>query len=129
MRMSDWWSDVFSSDLLLERLDDLEGATDAGMADAVGPEPVDAAAGEADAAFIGAKDAGDHVEAGGLAGTVRADQADDAALGHRKAGPGHGTQATDAFRDAVDAEQIAAAHGFFKSEERGVWKEGGHTVR
>src|SRR3546814_20607887 len=78
--------DVVERAQLLERLDDLEGAADAGMADAVGPEPVDAAASEADAAFIGAKHAGDHVEAGGLAATVRADQADSAALGHPKAG-------------------------------------------
>src|SRR3546814_12132012 len=104
---------------LLERLDDLEGATDAGMADAVGPEPVDAAAGEADAAFIGAKDAGDHVEAGGLAGPVRADQADDAALGPRKPGPGPGTKATAPFRDAVD----------HSTEERRVGKGGVSTCK
>src|SRR3546814_18355096 len=98
---------------LLERLDDLEGATDAGMADAVGPEPVDAAASEADAAFIGAKHAGDHVEAGGFAGTVRADQADDAALGPGKAGTGPGAQAATPFRSAVDDQGVAAAQCFF----------------
>ena len=67
-----------------ERLHQLEGAGDAGGADRIGPQPRDVAAAESDAAGFRAKRAGDQVEDGGLAGAVRADECDDAALRHRR---------------------------------------------
>ena len=56
-------------------------------------------------AGIGPIDAGDQVEAGGLAGAVGADQRDDLALGHGEAHLLHGPQAAEALRHRADLEQ------------------------
>src|SRR5690606_22437581 len=81
-----------------ERAHNLEGTADATLADNVGWEPVDALAGKRDRPCVGRKDAGDHVEQGGLAGAVRADDGEDFAPLHVEA-------------DAIDRKQTAEALG------------------
>ncbi len=60
-----------------EQLDVLERARDPAPHDAVRRRTQKALAGEAHAAGVGLVEPGDHVEEGGLAGAVRADQPDD----------------------------------------------------
>ncbi len=93
-----------------ERLHHLEGAADAGMARPVGPQPGDVGAVEDDAAAVGREDAGDEVEGGGLAGSVRADERDDAALGHGEAHAIDRLQATEALGEPAHLEQRGHAH-------------------
>ena len=88
-----------------ERLDQLEGAADAGAADLVRPPAVDAPAVEAHEPRIGPVDAGDHVEAGGLAGAVGADQRHDLALADRKGEVLGGAQPLEALRQPLDLKQ------------------------
>src|SRR3546814_3975971 len=81
MRISDWSSDVCSSDLLL----DGEAAEDGGflrkIADAESRAPVhrhvgDVVAIQGDPAVVGRNEAGDDIEAGGLSRAVGTEQAD-----------------------------------------------------
>jgi hypothetical protein len=65
-----------------ERLDDLKRATDARGADLVRTKPLNAAAREAYLSLVWPVDAGDQIEQGGLARTVRSDQRDDRAVLH-----------------------------------------------
>ena len=60
---------------------------------------------EAHLAGIGAIDAGDDIEAGGLAGAVGPDQPDDGALGDGQADILHGAQAAEALGHLVELEQ------------------------
>ena len=90
-----------------ERPHDLEGAADAAPADAIGRKPVDALAGERDAAAVRCVHAGDHVEQGRLAGAVRADDGVDAAFGHLEAEPIDRDEAAEALADIVDRQERA----------------------
>jgi hypothetical protein len=89
---------------LAERAHDLEGARDAGGADLVGPQAIQALAGESNLALVGRIDAGNQVEGRGLAGPVGADQADQPALGHVEGDPLRRLQAAEALGDAADDE-------------------------
>ena len=73
-----------------EQLRGLVGAGDAGAGDAPGRRAGELGAAEPDAAGVGAVEAADHVEHGGLAGAVRADHAGDAAGLGGKADVGRG---------------------------------------
>ena len=66
-----------------------------------GGRPLDALAGERDGAAIGRKHPGDHVEQRGLAGAVRADHGEDAALRHLEADAVHGHKPAEPFADAL----------------------------
>ena len=68
----------------------------------------DVAAVELDAAFIGFDQAGRHVEHGGLAGAVRAEQADGFALAHIEADAFDHHAADEALLDAVDRKHAPA---------------------
>src|SRR5258707_1269986 len=67
---------------------------------------------EDDLPGIGRVYAGDHVEDGGLAGAVRADQAVDVALGNLERRVVHRAQAAERFADAADLEQRAHSRSF-----------------
>ena len=90
-----------------ERPHDLKGAADAAPANTVGRQMLDALAGESDGAAIGRKHSGDHVEQRGLAGTVRADHGEDAALGHLEADPVHRHKPAKPFADALNRQERA----------------------
>jgi hypothetical protein len=90
-----------------ERLDDLKGPTDAGIADAIGPEPGDRAAVELHRAGAGRKDTGDHVEGRGLAGAVGADQRVDCARRHVEVDIVHRAQAAEALAQPAHTEMSA----------------------
>jgi len=92
----------------LERLHDLEGAADTGVADEVGPQPRDLPSVEAHAAGVGPVDAGDHVEDRGLAGAVGSDQGVDGTGRHVEGDVVHGAQAAEALADPVEFEPGAA---------------------
>jgi hypothetical protein len=94
----------------LERFYELEGAADAGVADAIGPQPRDHLAVETDGAGVGRKCAGDHVEDRGLARAVGTDQGVDGAGRHGEADVVHRPQAAEALAQPVDL-QARAAHG------------------
>ena len=88
-----------------ERLQALEGAAHPAPRAAVHRQPGDRAAVEADRAVVGLLETADHVEAGGLAGTVGTDQAGDpAGLGDeaRVVDRGHPAELDD---DVVNLEQ------------------------
>ena len=63
---------------------------------------------ELDRAVIGRDEAGDHVEAGGLAGAVGAQQAHHLAAPKRQAHRAHDGALAEAFADAMDDETLAA---------------------
>src|SRR3546814_12154162 len=73
MRISDWSSDVCSSDLVLDRRLAAAGSLLTDPADGVLAAE---RAAQLDAAEVGLQLAADHLQQGGLAGPVAADQAD-----------------------------------------------------
>jgi hypothetical protein len=103
-------------DVLLDRhsregLHDLEGAAEAERGEIrraarVMPRPVRRA--DAHRAGIGIEEARDHVEDGGLAGPVRADQAEDLALPEREVDIVGHVQAAEALLQALDPDQVRA---------------------
>ena len=107
-----------------KRPHDLEGAADAAPADAVGRQAVDALAGEGDRSGVGREHAGDHVEQRGLAGAVRPDDRENAALGHLEADPVDRDQAAEPLAHAIDRQQ--RAH-FFRSARPIRLQTHGHT--
>src|SRR5262249_48586687 len=92
-----------------KRLDELEGASDAGPADLVGAPAIDAPAGQADFSGVWPIHAGDQIETRGLAGAVRADEPDDFSCRHLEAYLLHGLETAEALRQAFDVEQCAHA--------------------
>ena len=88
-----------------KRTHQLEGAADAAPADDVGPEPVDALAGEMDRAVVGREHAGDDVEQRGLAGAIGTDDREDSALRHAEADIVDREQAAEALAQPGDLEQ------------------------
>jgi hypothetical protein len=90
---------------VLEQLDVLEGAGHAGAGDAVGLEPDEVAAGEADGALLGPVQARQAVEQRRLAGAVGADDGQQLVRAdlerHRPQGP----EAGEAQVQVVDLEQ------------------------
>jgi hypothetical protein len=84
---------------LRERTHKLEGARDTGPAALVRRRGGDIAALEDDPPLLRPVDAGDQVEQGGFARAVRADQAQDFALGHARADTVDRPQAAERFRD------------------------------
>ena len=77
--------------------------------DAVGAQAGDVVAVEEDAAGVERLEAGDQVEQRGLAGAVRADDAEDLALVHVEGDVGVGGKAAVALGHALDVEQQAHA--------------------
>src|SRR5690242_13074123 len=90
--------DVLQRRHLREQADVLEGTGDAHPGDLVLLAPGHHLAAEPDLATGGPVDAGHRVEAGGLSGSVRPDQAEDLALAQREA-------------DLVEGEYAAEAEG------------------
>ena len=117
--------DVLQHAQALERLHELEGAADAGVAGAIGPQAGDHLAVQADGAGVGREDAGDHVEDRGLARAVGADQRMDRAGRHAEAHVVHRAQAAEALADAVELEP-RAAHGR-RSPKPSLPASHGHT--
>ena len=81
-----------------EQTDVLEGARDARRGDAIRAHAGDAAPLQNDAALRGGIYAGDHVESGGLARAVRADERDDLLT-------------VDVHAQVVDGDKAAKTHG------------------
>src|SRR5689334_13214829 len=61
-----------------------------------------------DLALVALKHAGDEVEHSRLAGTVRADEAEDFAGHNLEANMTHGLEAAEAFHEIVDHQQLGA---------------------
>jgi ABC-type iron transport system FetAB ATPase subunit len=91
-----------------ERLHDLECAADPGMAGAIRAPAGDVEAAQRHAPGIRPVDAGDQVEAGGLAGAVGSDQRDDLAAANGEAHVVDRLEAAEALRDALDDEELVA---------------------
>src|SRR5439155_21494006 len=90
---------------LLEQLEILEGARDLEPCPLVRFEVPEVAALVADVALVAREDAGDAVEHGGLAGAVRADQAEDLALEEVEGDVGQCLDAAEPQRDVLDLQQ------------------------
>jgi hypothetical protein len=86
-----------------EEADVLEGPGDAQRGDPAGRQPGDVAPAEQDLPTGDLVEAGQCVEEGRLAGTVRTDQADDPTLGDGEADVVHRHQSTEPHGDAVRA--------------------------
>ena len=89
----------------------LEGAGDTGGDDGLRGQPIQASPLEGDAALVGFQESGDNVEDRGLAGTVGANQARDAAAihGERAIAQGQQPAETDLHPGGL---QIGGAHSF-----------------
>ena len=98
---------VVDHGFVLEHRQILERARDAEPRQPVGRKARDLPVLERDPACGRLEDPGDQVEHRGLAGAVRADQAEDLAAVDRKAHVGDGAQAAEPFRDALDAQDRA----------------------
>ena len=101
--------DVLEHGQVAELAADLEGAADAHPGDAVGHQALDAIALEPDLARVGAMQAVDHVEHGGLAGAVRPDQRGDRALLDREGAAVDGLDAAEGLLRIADFEEGHAA--------------------
>src|SRR5204863_3492775 len=88
---------------------DLKGAADAEVRDVARPQAGDVLAGEPDFAGIRPELAVDHVEAGRLAGTVRADEREKLAATHGEAHLVDGAQAAEGFGQPFDLEDVHRA--------------------
>jgi hypothetical protein len=113
----EWRAHVAADHHVLERRhlgeqpDVLEGARDAGLGHLVHRGRGVGLAAELEAAAVGRVQAGDHVEEGGLAGAVGADQAVDLALVDGDADVRQGLQAAEALVDALaPRDDVAHAH-------------------
>src|SRR5205823_4772759 len=103
---------------LREEADVLKGAADTELRDCVRRLAGDVDAVEEDPARRGAVEAGEHVEERRLAGAVRADQADDRALGDREVEVVDREQAAELLTDVVGHEQVGACGGL--AHPRGI---------
>ncbi len=117
--------DVLQHAQPLERLHELEGASDAGVAGAIGPQAGDHLAVQADGAGVGREDAGDHVEDRGLARAVGSDQGVDGASRNAETHVVHGAQAAEALADIGELESCAAHFG--RSAKPSFPASHGHT--
>ena len=90
----------------------LEGAGDAAGDDLLRRFAVDALIQEGDCTVGDLIDAGEHVEHGGLARAVGADQRDDLALIHMEADVVHGAQAAELDRDVFNIQKAHACAPF-----------------
>src|SRR4030095_5822529 len=88
-----------------ERPHELERPRDAAGAHAMGQEPRDVLAGEADVAAVRAQGAGDQVEQGGLAGAVRPHDAEQLAGLEGEADVVDREDAATALRPPLDAQE------------------------
>src|SRR3546814_20860460 len=101
---------------MLEQLDVLEGARDAGAGDPVRRQRGDIGAVEQQPALGRVVDAADQVEHRGLAGAIRPDDGEDLAAGDVETDPVDGADAAEA-----DGEAVGPATRGQRSEERRVW--------
>jgi hypothetical protein len=97
--------DVFQRRHFAKQTDVLEGARNAGLGHRMRRRGRIRLAGQLETAAVGLVQAGNHVEKGGLAGAVRADQADDLARADLDADIGQRLQAAEAFIHAGDIEE------------------------
>src|SRR3954469_19604361 len=88
-----------------EQANVLEGSRDASGGDAVGREAGDVACAEREAAVVGGVHPSGEVEQGGLAGTVRANQAEDFGRLNVEGNLAQGLEATETLADAPPLEQ------------------------
>ena len=88
-----------------EQLRDLEGAADAQGGEFTWRVTIGARAAQKDVAAGGCQMAGEHVDRGGLAGTVRADQADEFALLHGKVQAAHRDDAAEALGEVAGFDE------------------------
>src|SRR6185436_11780158 len=89
-----------------EETDVLEGARDACRGDLVRLQAVERAAVEDESAFVGRIDTGEDIEERGLAGAIRADQAEHLARRDRKGNIAQRLDAAEALADAAAFEQV-----------------------
>src|SRR5262245_52463784 len=102
---------------------DLEGAANAGGAHLVRPAAHHVAAVEQDLAGIGAQESVEQVEDRGLAGAVRADNAEDGARGDIEAHVLHRLEAAEALGQAAHRQQKSGARGGrFWGGQNGAWE-------
>jgi hypothetical protein len=92
---------------VLEQLDVLEGAGHAGAGDAVGLDPDQVAAAEADGPLLGPVQARQAVEQRGLAGAVGADDGEQLVLADLERHRPQGLETGEAQVQVVDLEQRA----------------------
>jgi hypothetical protein len=108
---------------LAEQPDVLEGAGDARARHCVHRRWLVGPAGELEAAGVGRVEPGDHVEEGGLAGAVGADEAVDLAALDAQPDVGQRLQAAEALADAGHGEQrrgrLICVHGGFSGRGAG----------
>ena len=90
--------DVFQNREIAERTHDLEGPSDAALTDFGSGKTGDVLTQESDCAFGGLICTGDHVECGGLAGTVGTDQTHGFSLGHIQVQVIHGSKTAETHR-------------------------------
>src|SRR5262249_39570945 len=86
-------------------------AIDAQMRQAIGRPAADGAGPAHDTAAIGRVEAGDHVDAGGLAGAVRSHEAEDLARHQVEIDTVEGAEAAEALHQPLDAQQRLALRG------------------
>ena len=88
----------------MENAGNLKGAGDAHARDPIRAKPGNILAPVQDAADIERQIADQNIEQGGLARSVRTDEADDFPLVNRKAAAGHGLHPAKPFRNVTDLE-------------------------
>ena len=89
----------------------LERAIDPGMDQPVRGQPADRAAVETDRAAVRPVKPGNDIDARGLAGAIRSDQAEDLAGSHRKVQAVERAKAAEAFHYTVDGQKRRAVRG------------------
>src|SRR5208282_537769 len=108
-----------------ERPRDLEGAVDSGMHEAVRCQAADRAPLEMDRAAVGPVEAGDDIDAGGLARSVRSDQTENFAGVDAEAEGVERAKAAKALDQPVDGEQGGGFRGhrspIFAATRRARW--------
>ncbi len=100
----DGYADVFMHRLAAENGRDLERADHAEAGDVHGAHPGDVAAIVVDRASRGLEEFGQQIEAGRLAGTVGADEPDDAAWVHDEVEAVDGAHGSEGDRETLDAQ-------------------------
>ena len=99
-----------SADVVVEQVHDLEGARDAAPRDGARRQPGDVLAREGDAPGVGLVAAGEHVEAGGLAGAVGTHDPVDLALVHLEAHVLEHHAVAEPLREPLGGEERLATH-------------------
>ena len=99
------YEEVLEHGLVLEELGVLEGAGDTALGHPVHRQPRDVLPGEGHGARVDIVETADEVEDGGLAGAVRADDAEDLALLHVEGQVPHGVDAAETDRQVTGFEQ------------------------